>query len=542
MFRRTSPRSARPSRRPLRERPLYLEVLEDRTVLTTLTVGPNINTSQPSLGGNQSETAVAINPTNPNNLFVTSNGQSPNYARYSTDGGITWMPSSWGAGGACCDSQTAWDQFGNLFVVFLTSGLGTSVALSTNGGASFSLLASNLSTNNDQPSIAVGPGGSVAPGSVWVDYWTSDNHQNVRGAPVTGLGSIGAFTAQEKAPGSGQFGGISVGKDGRVSITYEGSNPQNGPVSIFVNTDYDGLGAGGFSSTVSVTTTNVGTFSPITPQPSRSIDAEANLAYDHNNGRLYLVFTDRPTTSSNDTDIFVMYSTDGGATWGPRIKVSDDTSGKSQFNPAIAVDQTTSFVAITWWDCRNSPADNSAQIYGTVSVHRGRSWEPNVQIGAGLSSGIAAGSFNFGDYDLMDYNNGRFYRSWGDNSNPSQITPPNSSTTAMDAATARVDVSVPGPPSFFIRTNLDDADLSSLAGALRSSASTPIVVAPTTATGTQTPAAVVRFGEQAFATKTVNRPEVPGLFPPGTLGHPSVGMSDAVSAHQLQDANLGLNL
>jgi hypothetical protein len=50
-----------------------------------------------------------------------------------------------------------------------------------------------------------------------------------------------------------------------------------------------------------------------------------------------------------------------------------------------------------------------------VSTENGRRWLPNVQIGTGLSNANAASSFEFGDYDTMDFHAGRFYRSWADN-------------------------------------------------------------------------------------------------------------------------------
>src|SRR5262249_4141389 len=372
---------------------------------------------------------ITINPTNPDNVFVAANGQSPIYARYSFDGGTTWSPSNFsGMPSSCCGNQAAFDDFGNLFMVYL-SGSPVRAGMSTDGGAGSSPVGT-WSGGVDQPSIATGPGSAGAPGSVWISW--NQGSMRAAGAPVFGLGDIGAWnTSTGQVATSGTFGGIAIGPNGEVALTYQ-SGSNIGPATIWGITDYDGLGPNGFSPVVNVTSTNVGLFAPIPAQPQRTIDAEPNLAWDHTKGRLYLVYVDRPSTSSSDTDIYVRQSDDGGQSWTPRIKVNDDDTTNSQFNPAIALDQVTHFIAVTWYDCRNSPGNNTAQIYGTVSTKRGRGWEPNVQIGAGLSSGLAAGSFNFGDYDTMDYAAGRFYRSWGDNTNPSQLTPPNNSTTQMD--------------------------------------------------------------------------------------------------------------
>src|SRR2546422_182719 len=88
-------------------------------VRAQLTVGPNVNVSR--LAGNQSEAAVAINPTNPNNVVIVSNiaGGGALFRGFSTDGGATWTSGLIANGGAlglaCCDGSLSFDSFGNLF-------------------------------------------------------------------------------------------------------------------------------------------------------------------------------------------------------------------------------------------------------------------------------------------------------------------------------------------------------------------------------------------------------------------------------------------
>src|SRR5262249_21669082 len=112
----------------------------------------------------------------------------------------------------------------------------------------------------------------------------------------------------------------------------------------------------------------------------------------------------------------------------------------SHFWPAIAVDQTTGAVGITWYDTRNSgPANNTTQVFGTASFDGGVTWCPNIQISAGTSQGTAAGSFEYGDYDRMDFYNGVFYRTWADNSNITSDNP-NGILHGMNMYTAKVTV------------------------------------------------------------------------------------------------------
>ena len=60
------------------------------------------------------------------------------------------------------------------------------VILSTDGGVTFSAPVTAGTGSIDQPSIAVGNG------SVWVD-WNQSGSMVARGAPVTGLGELGAI-------------------------------------------------------------------------------------------------------------------------------------------------------------------------------------------------------------------------------------------------------------------------------------------------------------------------------------------------------------
>src|SRR5438105_15956826 len=55
-----------------------------------LSVGANVDVSRRS--GNESESAIAIDPTNPNRMFILSNVDNGNFlfGAYSTNAGATW--------------------------------------------------------------------------------------------------------------------------------------------------------------------------------------------------------------------------------------------------------------------------------------------------------------------------------------------------------------------------------------------------------------------------------------------------------------------
>jgi hypothetical protein len=110
---------------------LRLERLENRTVPSILDIGANINISQ--LAGNQSNASVAVNPSNPNQLFAISDSGSGNFAAYSTDGGTTWTQSFQVQG---TSARAVFDDFGNLFVASDVAST-PRIFVSVNGGQTF---------------------------------------------------------------------------------------------------------------------------------------------------------------------------------------------------------------------------------------------------------------------------------------------------------------------------------------------------------------------------------------------------------------------
>jgi hypothetical protein len=433
-----------------------------------VSVGPNVNITREN--GNQAEGTIAIDPTNGAQLFAANNPPGALFFP-STTGGGAWTPTPTAVPGAhCCDNVATFDGFANLFLTNIaSSGSSIPIFVSTNGGATFSGPTTIDNTGKiDQPSVDAGAG------AVWVT-WNDGSCLAVcvikaRGAPVTGAGTVGAFIAEQAAPGAasvtGQFGDIAISPGGSVVVTYQ-SGAANGPGSIYVNTDADGLGSGGFGSQVLVTATNVGKFDSITPQDNRTVDAEANLAYDRgggpNRGRLYLAYTDESPDESNNTDIFVRSSNDDGATWSPAVRVNDDATTRAQFNPSISVDQTTGNVAVTWHDARNDPANNNTEFWGAVSDDGGASFGANFKISAGVSNDDVAGSIvDYGDYTTSDFNAGALFPIWADNSNSTADNPAGANAT-FDMYTAKI-VVTPARPAldhykcYAVRARDDDND------------------------------------------------------------------------------------
>jgi len=435
-------------------------------------VGPNVNITR--LPTDQTEPAIAIDPTNPNRLFVAANTEGNGiFAAYSTNAGATWSytdptDGTIADGGdsfplACCDSSlsASCDSFGNIFLVYLknTSPAGIISLVSTNGGRSFALVATFASRHDiDQPTITTACSSGGTTGSVWVtykDFSLSGTPVVVQGATVSGLGVVGAFSAARALPGSANasFSDIAVGPTGQVLVVYQDLTNPEGPSSLFVSLDPDGLGPAGFGAAITVTSTGAGAFDTIPAQPERMIDASTGLAFDNfpaspHFGRVYLIYTDEIPNESNDTDVFVRYSDNNGVNWSSPIRVNDDLTTRSQFFPRIAVDPKSGAVAACWYDCRNDAgsggpsdrtpgANNDTQFYAAVSVDGGVTWLPNVRVSAGTSAQAASSNPNdYGDYTGLAFYNGAFYPVWADNSNSTGDNPDGAS--GMEIYTARV--------------------------------------------------------------------------------------------------------
>ncbi|MDZ4811543.1 MAG: thermonuclease family protein [Pseudomonadota bacterium] len=397
---------------------------------------PDTNASKKS--GDDNECAVVIDPTNTQRLFQSCNTSSAGlFAAFSSDGGLTWgypdpadktiADGDPGQGqNSCCDPTLAWDRFGNLYVTYINGSLDAIVTLlSTNGGSTFSEIGS-FAGSVDQPTIVAAS--VAANAAVWV-VWNQDGDIVSRGAQATGLGTVSAFSAVQSIGSSDcNFGDIAIAPSGAVVQVCESPSGGEGPADLRMNVDVDGLGAGLWSATTTVTATNVGGFDFIPAQNNRSVDSEAGLAYDANPasarfGRLYMVYTEETTDESDDLDILVRFSDNNGTAWSTPIQVNDDTTTRSQFLPKIAIDPTSGNVGICWHDARNSATNSSMQLYcATAAPAATPVFTVNVQIGDAASTSNGDG-VEFGDYMGLAFVGGKLHPVWGDTSNSTGDNP-----------------------------------------------------------------------------------------------------------------------
>jgi hypothetical protein len=148
-------------------------------------------------------------------------------------------------------------------------------------------------------------------------------------------------------------------------------------------------------------------------------------------------------------DIMLQYSDNDGTSWTPAVKLNDDATANSQFNPAIALDQRSGKVAVSWYDARNDQGtggsgdtdgipNTDVQIWATDSTDGGVTFAPNFQVSAGTSNANDTQSFfDYGDYTHAAFQSGAFYPVWSDNSNSTGDNP-DGTLHKLDLYTAKV--------------------------------------------------------------------------------------------------------
>ncbi len=410
---------------------------------SSVKVGANVNVSDEP--GPQSETAIAINPSNASQLVGGSNEifRLPMRGYFSSDGGGTWggvdlplpPPIAHNGFDFGSDPGVAWDLHGNVYysyiVVFFSTGgsiNGTEMAVARSSDGGHSWMATYFSLAgpgnfNDKPMIAVDTNPSSPNANTVYVAW--DTTVNGTGGPSssgiefsrsTDGGLSFSTPAVISATGGGQHFGIGadpfVGPDGRVYVAWHDISN-----AILVRSSADGGAT--FGSITTVAPTRIAFDALIPPQNSRGALVYPACGADRSTGafrgRLYCSWMD--SNSAGDTDIFLATSTNQGATWSAPLTVNDDGGGTYQFNQWLAVDPVTGAVDLSWNDSRNDPTNASTDIYFAQSASGGASVSANVKVTTAPTNETVAGADlgnQYGDYEGIDARGGSVHPIWTD--------------------------------------------------------------------------------------------------------------------------------
>ncbi len=285
----------------------------------------------------------------------------------STDNGTTWGASVTSIAGGDKNWMAA-DQTGGPFAGYVYTSMtrssfnGHGFARSTDNGASWTTTFNASNSPLPGAMVAVGPNGGIDGGAVYF---------------VTNHG--GTFSSSYT---------FYVSTDGGATFTTKPTQNFAG----YVGTNVSGRNSVQFFRT--------------RPYPFIAAD-NSNGTY---RGRLYLVYaSNTPAGNGNKPDIFCRYSTDQGSTWSSAVVINDDpgTTANHQWHPSIWCDVTSGRLFAKWMDTRDTPTSDSAYIYASYSDDGGITWAPNQRVSNQkmkiCASGICSpGSANYmGDYDAI---------------------------------------------------------------------------------------------------------------------------------------------
>jgi len=118
-------------------------------------------------------------------------------------------------------------------------------------------------------------------------------------------------------------------------------------------------------------------------------------------GALYVNWSDQKN-GTDDTDIWMVKSTDGGMTWSDRVRVNDDGQGKHQFFTWMDVDPVTGYIYVVFYD-RRAYDDNQTDVYIAYSTDGGSTFT-NRKVSD--SPFVPAEGVFFGDYNDISAHGG----------------------------------------------------------------------------------------------------------------------------------------
>ena len=383
----------------------------------------NVRVSAPGAEG-PNEVSIAINPRNPLQLAAGSNLR---YFYRSSDGGATWVQSllprgTWG------DPCVAFDRDGVLLYAHLANLPAPGyfidrliVHRSTDGGEtwvdSVEVGYRPPRAQQDKEWLAADMTPSPFRGSMYMTWTEFDRY----GSAAAGDSSRILFArsidrgATWSAPVRiSDRGGNCIDDDNTVEGAVPAVGPEgqiyvswSGPSGIVFDRSTDGGSTWGSDVPVS---DHPGGWAFDVPGIYRCNGLPVTVCdtgFSSYRGRIYVLWGDQ-RNGLEDSDVWIASSADGGGTWTPPKRVNDDLTGRHQFFPWIAIDQSTGHLYVVFYD-RRETSGTETDVYLARSTDGGGTF---TNFRASESSFVPDPTVFFGDYTNIAARDGRVYPIW----------------------------------------------------------------------------------------------------------------------------------
>ncbi len=408
---------------------LFFSCKTSKTVLTKNNNYKNIKIyeqiNQASYG--PCEPSIFINPKNPKNIVA---GSVLDYAHYSFDGGKTWqtqsLKSDYGVFGDPCIVA---DNKGNFYYFHLSDPEGTNwsskkildrmvVQKSEDGGKSWSNgtgIGKNEAPKQQDKEWAIVNHLNDAIYLTWTEFdkYGSKNEAHksrilfsksmdegktwsnaITLSEIEGNAMDDSKTVEGAVPAVGAKGEIYVSWSMNEKIYFDKSI-DNGETWL----EKDIVASNqpkGWSF-------NVPGLSRVNGMPVTCVDISKSKF----NGTIYINFSDQ-RNGTEDTDIFLVKSTDNGRTWSKPLRVNTDTTQTHQFLTWMSVDPKTGFVYIIFYD-RSKYKNTQTDVVLAISKDGGKTFTNKT-----ISEKPFTPKSNvfFGDYNNISVYNGIIRPIW----------------------------------------------------------------------------------------------------------------------------------
>ncbi len=391
----------------------------------------------------RSESDIRINYFDPQKILVASNNIAASGVQgvyRSTDGGATWSQATL--------SLQAGDSFHSDPTVDWTNDRAWSSTLGINSAGSVLKLQNYVSADNGQTwtfdATVSGSQTSVDKQMVWVDHsptspffgqmyaiWHNGNPAYMNRRTT---GAAGTWLAAPIQVSGAESTGTAIGADVKTNSAGDvfGFWPTTTSSKIFVVKSTNGGASYGTPVQVAQTIDTYDIGSPSFSGRRALIYVSGGAYKTASKNMVYATWNDlsgeagctapanEPGTTVASTckiRIWFARSTDGGATWQPKVMINNQATPNDQFNQSMVVDEVTGAIGIIYYDTVGDATRKKTNVWYQSSFNDGVTWNAAQKVTTAQTDETTGGQDSgnqYGDYNSLSGYAGVFFPSWTD--------------------------------------------------------------------------------------------------------------------------------